>query len=395
MSAADGNTMTLHEAADARERLLRNARDVAPLLRQRARGAEEARCVPAETVADFRRAGLIRMTQPYRYDGEEMGWDVLCEVAQLLAAADGAQAWIQAIMADHAQMVSCFPAQAQADVWGPDANAVMSASFEPTGRAKPVEGGFRFSGEHGFASGIDHADWLICGGFIVDGTKRHGPHFFLVPRADVAIVDDWHTMGLEGTGSKSFRVDDAFVPAHRMLDGAKARAGTPPGAEVNKSPVYRISRGVHTSCLFSALSVGMAQGLLGEWLSYTGGRVSHGAAVKDQPGAQMTAGECSAKIAAAEALYLATIRESMHALSAGRAPDDVALALVKRNAAYACKLALEAGTRLFNAAGGRVIFRGAALESRYRNLLASASHFSVTWDTNALASGKALLENAP
>jgi len=133
MSAADGNTMTRHEAADARERLLGNARELVPLLKQRAAAAEAARCVPAETVTDFRRTGLIRMTQPFRYDGEEMGWDVLCEVAQILAAADGAQAWIQAIMADHAQMVSCFPAQAQADVWDADRNAVMSASFEPTG----------------------------------------------------------------------------------------------------------------------------------------------------------------------------------------------------------------------------------------------------------------------
>jgi 3-hydroxy-9,10-secoandrosta-1,3,5(10)-triene-9,17-dione monooxygenase len=394
MSAADGNTASWHEAADARDRLLRSAHDLAPLLRDRARRAEQERCVPAETVADFHRTGLIRMTQPHRYDGEEMGWDVLCEVAQVLAAADGAQAWIQAIMADHAQMVSCFPAEAQSDVWGSDTRAVMSASFEPSGRARPVEGGFRFSGEHNFASGVDHADWLICGGFIVDGETRFGPHFFLVPKADVTIIDDWHTMGLEGTGSKSFRVDDVFVPAHRMLDGAKARAGTPPGTEVNKAPVYRISRGIHTSCLFSALSVGMAQGLLDEWLSYTGSRVSHGVAVRSQPAAQMIAGECSAQIAAAEALYLGTIRESMQALAAGRTPDEVALSVVKRNAAFACKLALEAGTRLFNAAGGRVIFRGAALESRYRNLLASTSHFSVTWDTNALACGRALLEKA-
>jgi 3-hydroxy-9,10-secoandrosta-1,3,5(10)-triene-9,17-dione monooxygenase len=113
----------------------------------------------------------------------------------------------------------------------------MSASFEPTGKARPVEGGFRFSGEHNFASGIDHADWLICGGFIVDGETRNGPHFFLVPRADVTIVDDWHTMALEGTGSKSFRVEDAFIPAHRMLDGARARAGNPPGTDINKAPV--------------------------------------------------------------------------------------------------------------------------------------------------------------
>jgi alkylation response protein AidB-like acyl-CoA dehydrogenase len=138
----------------------------------------------------------------------------------------------------------------------------------------------------------------------------------------------------------------------------------------------------------------MAQGLLEEWLAYTASRVSHGVKVRDRPEEQMIAGECSARIAAAEALYLNTIRNSMHVLAAGGQEDPTELGLVKRNAAYACKLALEAGTRLFNAGGGRVIFRGAALESRYRNLLASTSHFSVTWDSNALASGKLLLEHA-
>ncbi len=381
---------------DTRENLLRRARDLAPQLRERAAKAEDDRCVSAETVAAFREAGLIRMTQPRRFGGEEMGWDVLCEVAQILTAADGAQGWIQAIMADHAQMLGCFPAEAQADVWdeaaGGDGNAVMSASFEPTGRAVPVDGGFRFTGRHSFASGIDHADWLICGGFIVEGDKRDGPHFFLVPRADIEIIDDWNTMGLEGTGSKSFAVDDVFIPDHRRLDGALARAGEPPGSEINRAPVYRISRGIHTSCLFAAMSVGMAQGLLEEWLGYTRERVSRGIAVRERPEEQMIAGECSARIATAEALYLATIPDSMRILVDGGKQSARELALVKRNAAFACQLALEAGTRLFNAAGGRAVYRGGEIERRYRNLLASAAHTSITWDSNALASGKALLD---
>jgi 3-hydroxy-9,10-secoandrosta-1,3,5(10)-triene-9,17-dione monooxygenase len=291
-------------------------------------------------------------------------------------------------------MVGSFPAEAQEEVWSKDRDAVMSASFEPRGVAKRVEGGFRFSGRHGFASGIDHADWLICGGFIVDGEVRDGPHFFLIRKSEASVIDDWYTVGLEGTGSKSFSVGDVFIPAHRMLDGARARAGDPPGAAVNSAAVYRLPRGGLTPTVFAALTVGMARGVLEEWLRYTAARTSRGTAVGAQPGSQLIAGEASAEIAAAEALYLGTIRDGMRRLAAGERLSETDLMIAKRNAAFACRLSIAAGTRLFNAAGGRAIFRSNALQRQYRNMLAGAAHFSVTWDTNAMAAGKALLEEA-
>src|SRR5437879_6021617 len=97
--------------------MIARARELAPKLKERAEQAKAERKVPADTMADYHRTGLIRIAQPHRYGGFEMGWDVLCEISQILAAADGSQAWIQRIMADHAQMVSTFPAEAQDDVW--------------------------------------------------------------------------------------------------------------------------------------------------------------------------------------------------------------------------------------------------------------------------------------
>ena len=53
-----------------------------------------------------------------------MGWDVLCDLADVLAAADGSQAWLQHIFADHTVLVATFPAQAQDEVWGKDHNTI-------------------------------------------------------------------------------------------------------------------------------------------------------------------------------------------------------------------------------------------------------------------------------
>lgn len=393
---AFGNTATAPKTTSVGPaEIVARARALQPALRARAGQAESERHVPVKTVADFKAAGLIRMTQPARFGGYEMGWDTLCEVAQTLAAADGAQGWIQAIMADHAVLLGTWDEAAQADVWGATPDAVMSASLDPKGIARPCDGGYMFAGSFGFASGIDHADWLICGGFVVDGDRRDGPHFFLLPRADVAIVDDWQTAGLEGTGSKSFEVEEVFVPAHRWLDGPSARAGRAVGTKTNTAPVYRLPRGGLTPTVFAAMAVGMAQGLLGEWLSYTSSRTSRDGAMGSHPASHIIAGECSAQIAAAEALYLGTIRDAMRRVAAGEELSDGYILAAKRNASWAARTALEAGTRLFNTGGGRAIFKSNVMQRQYRNLVAAAAHYSIAWETNAMACGQNLIAGAP
>ncbi|MBT3535665.1 MAG: hypothetical protein HN478_17420, partial [Rhodospirillaceae bacterium] len=66
----------------------------------------------------------------------------------------------------------------------------------------------------------------------------------------------------------------------------------------------------------------------------------------------------------------------------------------RRKVSFAAKLALKAGTRLFNAAGGRALKRGTALERQYNNLLGAASHHAMVWERNALGYGEALLARA-
>jgi 3-hydroxy-9,10-secoandrosta-1,3,5(10)-triene-9,17-dione monooxygenase len=374
------------------DELLARARELAPALKERAQQAEDMRRCPERTIEDYQRTGLTRVCQPARYGGYELGWDVLCEISQILAAACGSQAWIQRIFADHSHMLATFPAQAQEDVWGKDHSTCIAASFDPVGRARPVDGGYMFSGRHGFSSGIDYAQWLICGGYTVENERLDGPHFWLVPKSDVTVVDDWHTMGLEGTGSKSFVVADKFVPAHRFLDGRLARAGEGLGTEVNTAPIYRLPKGGGlTSTGFAALAVGIAKGVLEEWLAYTGTRKSRGNPVAAQQSVQITAAQSASEIDAAEALYLGSIRAAMYKLDHGEQVTDSDLALAKRNVAFACQLVLAAGTRLFNSAGGRALFKPNPLQRQYRNLLAAVSHHAVMWDPAAAEFGAALL----
>ena len=392
MNAPKVDKASLADAVPTREEFLARARTLAPRLRERSARCEELRRLPEETIADYMDTGLTRVAQPLRYGGYEMTWDVLCEVAQVLAAACGSQAWIQRIMADHALLVATFPAEAQEEVWGKNFNTLTSASFDPVGRAARVEGGYLFSGRHGFSSGIDYAGWMICGGYIHDGDARNGPHFFLVPRADVTIIDDWKTMGLSGTGSKTFIVDNKFIPDHRFLDGKQSRDGNGPGTLVNTAPVYRTPRGGGiTATGFAALTVGMGRGVLDEWLLYTVPRQSRGVAIGALPTTHMIAAEAAAKLDAAELLYLTTLRQAMAKLAAGGTITDAEKRVSKRNVSFACKLAVSAGDALFHQAGGRALFVDNQLQRQYRNLLGAGSHHAVVWEEAGTEYGAGLL----
>src|ERR1700750_1550133 len=49
-----------------------------------------------------------------------------------------------------------------------------------------------------------------------------------VPREQVTIVDTWSVMGMRGTGSQDFTVDDVFVPARRSCLSDEPPAETAP-----------------------------------------------------------------------------------------------------------------------------------------------------------------------
>jgi hypothetical protein len=91
------------------------------------------------------------------------------------------------------------------------------------------------------------------------------------------------------------------------------------------------------------------------------------------------------KIDAARDLYLGTIRRTMDRVRAGARAQDIELMTARRNVSYACKLAFEAGTILFRAAGGSAIFDDQRIARQYRNLMAGSAHYAVAWNIHGPA----------
>lgn len=371
-----------------REELLGRAEALAPVLAARSEACENARTAPVETIRDFVDNGLLRICQPARYGGYELGYDILCEVSQILARGCGSQAWVHMVLADNPLKLSAFSLEAQDEVWGADPAAKICVAVAAVGKGARRSGGIAWNAVHGFSSGIDHADWVICGGHIIDEVKPPEGCFALIPTKDIEIIDDWHSVGLAGSGSKSFAVKDVFVPAHRVLSKKDYDAGTSPGTLYYTSPISKLPRGGVSAVSYTSVCVGVAEGFLENYLKFTGPRKSRGAPVADGFGVQMGVGHAAAEIEAASRLYIGAVRETMQMLERGETPDKHSGIRGKRNAAFACQLAMSAVQRLFNAAGGRALYTDSPLQRQFRDCYAAAAHHSVVWDAAAADYGR-------
>ena len=121
------------DVALTREDLIARAEGLIPVLAARSAECEKARSAPAATIRDFIDLGLLRVCQPARYGGYELGYDVLCEISQTLARGCGSQAWVHMVLADNPLKLSAFSLEAQDDVWGVNSAAKICVAVAAVG----------------------------------------------------------------------------------------------------------------------------------------------------------------------------------------------------------------------------------------------------------------------
>lgn len=373
------------------QELYRRAQALIPMLSERAVRCESLRHCPEETVAELASAGLLQICRPARYGGYEYGWDVLCEVNRILARGCASQAWVANVFNDHTQLVGAFALEAQEEVWGNDHDTRIAASVAPSGKARRVSGGAVLSGKFGFASGIDHAQWLLCGGFLQDENQPPAYYDFLVPRQSVTVIDDWYVAGLAGTGSKSFTIAELFVPAYRFQDHIHSDDGTGPGTMINRAAVFRTPRASVAALGFAALGVGVAEAFLATYLEHTRQRGGRGLPVGDFGSTQLGLAKASIQIEAAAALLKEQSRLWVDLLESGGALTAHEKLKSRFQAAFIGRLALEAVQALFAAAGGHAIFNSNPLQRQLRDLTAVATHRGLYFDESGPAYGKSAI----
>ena len=353
---------------------LQAVRTLAPAIVARSEEIERGRRVPPDLVERLTAAGCFRMLVPRSHGGAEL--DPLAElrVVEELARADGSVGWTVMIGSLAPVLLGKLP-RATFDalyVAGPD--VILAGTFNPTGVATPVDGGFAVTGQWSFASGCQHCHWFVAH-CIVDDGRQPPIRMMVLPPTDVEIKDTWSVSGLCGTGSHDFVVNDVFVAAERSFV-----VWDEPCLDI---PLLRIPELSLSSLRIGAVAVGIAQGALGEVTDLATGKVplfSDGT-LASNPLFQNQLGDADARLRAARTLLYADAATLWETAIAGAPFSPDHRARIRATATWVTGTAASVVDMAYTAGGGRSIYSSSPLQRRLRVIHALTQHFGVKLDT--------------
>lgn len=360
----------------ASEALLQGAAALVPALAARESRAAAERSIPHDTIDDFQRLGLARVMQPRRFGGLQASFGTFSRIAETLAEGCAASAWVYCVLAEHQWIIACMRTEAQEDVWGNDPRALASSSLAPRETARAVPGGWVLSGRFPFSSGCRHAQWAIIGAFAEEAGGSKPVRYLLVPMHQIQIIDDWHVLGLRGTGSCSLQLNGVFVPAHRTVLFSDLMAGTTPGAAALPDyTLLRAPRGCLVPFSLPTVMFTLARRALRLVPETLRTRISRGTvAVAASEVVQMRLGEAAAAIDAAVLLMHARRAESVAAVEAGEPVSGEMVARNRRDIAFAAGLLRQGMDALIEVSGARSVYDTDPLQALYRDLLTIGTH---------------------
>ena len=385
------------EAAAAGEALIAAAHAMVPALAAREAAATAARDVPAETINEYRGAGLLRALQPRRFGGLQLPFGYFSRIIEILAEGCASSAWVYAVLTEHQWIIASLPEQGQIDIWGDDPGAVASSSLAPREAAVRCDGGWRLSGRFPFSSGCAHAQWAVIGARCEDAGGRVATRYMFVPMREVEILDDWHVLGLRGTGSKSLLLRDVFVPAHRTVLLGELLDGTPPGVRVHPEyDVVRAPRGYLVVYSLPPVPYALGRKALKLASATLGGRVSRGITkLAESEVVQLRLAEAGCAIEVALAMYDTQRDQSLAAVASGR---PIAHAEVLRNRSHVTfgMQQIRSGVQaLFELCGSRTTMDADPLQSILRDVQTIITHQAFNPMASMVPYGRTLLGLPP
>jgi alkylation response protein AidB-like acyl-CoA dehydrogenase len=245
--------------------------------------------------------------------------------------------------------------------WGPP-----SAS-----RAQAVDGGYRLTGRWDFASGCRQARWMGAHSHVLeaDGSLRLNRfgrptvRTLLFPASEVTLLDTWRTIGLCGTASDSYRVDDLFVSE------AFSSTREDPTLRRERGPLYAFTMPGLYATGVAGVAFGIARAMLSEFMALASRKSPRGLSrLADNAVVQAEVARAEARLGSARAYLIETL--SMIYAHAGEiAPIEIAdRARVRLATTNAIQSAAEVADFAYKAAGVDAIFPGNPFERRFRDM---------------------------
>lgn len=380
MATRDGNG--IHDEA---------ARALVPAIQAAADRIETERQLPGDLLGELHKARLFHMLVPKAVGGEEVDVLTFYHAIEAIASGDASAAWCVGQANGVAMAAAYLEPSVAREVFGGPTSTVASGPNSRQAKAVKVKDGYRVSGKWGFASGSRHSRFLggHCTVYEDDNTPakdangRPLDRTMLFPKSQANIIDDWRVMGLRGTGSNSYEVENVFVPeAYSYTRDADADRRV-------HAPLYTHFSGFNMFGLsFSAVALGIARTCIAEFQKLAAEKSPQAAGwawvLRDNAVVQSKMAQAQAQWRSARALVLEIYDELQDKARAGKPFDLKDRADMRLASTFAMNEACKVVDLIHHAAGATAIFEANPFERRFRDIncasqqgQASQSNFEV------------------
>lgn len=333
----------------------------------------------------LRQAGLLNLSIPRAYGGDELPWGEIYQVIRQLAVVDSALAHVLAFHhlqvatvliygnpAQHRQLLSAT--QRDGLWWG---NAMNPLDQRLT--AQPYQGGYLLQGNKGFCSGTRGSQWMTLSAHVAE---QPYPLLAVVPTEKVTQLDDWNPIGQRQTDSISVLLDQVFIGPEHIL---KAPEQAPNAAHS--------LRNCFAQLVLVNLYLGIAQGALEEGCHFIGEQarpwITSGVESRaDDPFQQNRVGLLDAQLSGASAQADLAAQLLERAYQRGQALNveergEVSIAICRAKA-LAHQVSLDASQALFEMTGAKGTDQAYGFDRYWRNARTHTLHDPIDYKLNQI-----------
>lgn len=356
--------MTLGQDLETSTPLAERAKELLPLIDKYGDYSDTEGELAPEVVDAFHDAGMFKMWVPEKLGGSELTPLNSLEVLEISSYGDPSAGWVQ--------MASCLSIgtgaaylgdRAVAELFTDDSYPVIAGQGTRPGTAKTVDGGYLVSGQWGFASGLKHGNYIHTLAIIEETGE---PRIFVVPRDKAELLpDSWDVLGLRGTGSIDYNIDDVFVPED-YSHFAFSRDGS-------RGDIYKLGIIAFAMVCHSGWAMGVGRRMLDELRQLAQSKTGRAGTQVDSSKFHHDFAENEAKFRAARAFVLESWRDVEETFNAG---GDISVrqdTLIRLALGHITKTLLEVANFVYLASGTTGLRKG-PIERMLRDVHAGTQH---------------------
>jgi alkylation response protein AidB-like acyl-CoA dehydrogenase len=374
--------------------LVERARALAPLIAQEADETERTRRLTQPVVSALIESGLYRALLPQSLGGAEAPPEAFMQMLEEVAKADASTAWCLGQCSVCAMTAAYLDADVAREIFGKPSDILAWGAI--ANEVQVVPGGYRITARWDFASGSRQANWLGAHVQVVeaDGKMRLKPNgtpeirTIVFPATSATMHDVWDVIGLCGTGTDSYSVENLFIPENfaALRDDFTALR--------EKGLLYRITTYTMFGLGFAAISLGLARATLDAAVDLARKKHSAGiTAMRENSAVQGLIGRTEGNLRAARAYIYSTAAQAWHDLNQTGNLSEEHRAAIRLAATWTIHQAASVVDAAYHMAGATAVFRANGFERRFRDMHAIAQQIQAR-DTHYEDVGRNILTNS-